>query len=459
MANNALKFYRQSSQPTDVNVGAIWFDVTNRTIQVYTATGWEPYAGKLQNAEWDTNKQKLSITKHDGSKIELDFSDMASASAMATALDKKADKTQVATDIADAKAELIGDAQNISDDNTIYGAKIYADGAIAAYHEATIVPALLSATTQLNEKSEGHVHVSMTYGGDGNYVYDISENDIASAQDLSGVDKRVENIEKLISEDGDETINNLNEVIAYFNGVKETETGAGLLTTVAGHTSAIEQINKDIEAVETGLGEAFAAVNEYTVNGYTIVGNPVLNGADIKLDGYAAGTAAPLAATDTINAALGKLEARVDAAAAGGVQSVGGKAGSITLDTDAEGEGNVKFAISEAGEISATVNVGASAAQGVNSVEGDSLVSASFASNKVSVAATEALTGAVALANSAVQGASGDDYVSASVSGKNVTVAANMQAMASASATSKGLAEASDVKAYVDNALCWVEFE
>lgn len=297
-----------------------------------------------------------------------------------------------------------------------------------------------AAKTVVDVKDTGHVTVAVNNGDNGESVVTITESDIASAQDLSGVDKRVENIEKLISEDGDETINNLNEVIAYFNGVKETETGAGLLTTVAGHTSAIEQINKDIEAVETGLGEAFATVNDYTVNGHTIVGNPVLNGADIKLDGYTAGTAAPLAATDTINAALGKLEARVDAAAAGGVQSVGGKAGSITLDTDATGEGNVKFAISEAGEISATVNVGATAAQG-------------------------------AKADTAIQVVDGTGFVSACAGIVDNSVEISVSAFdcpdagresefyTEESMTNDTLITAAAAKGYTDYALSWVEFE
>jgi len=59
-----------------------------------------------------------------------------------------------------------------------------------------------------------------------------------------------------------------------------------------------------------------AAIKAYTVNGKAINTNPVLNGADILATGYAAGTAADVAATDNLNQAIAKVEARAKEAAA-----------------------------------------------------------------------------------------------------------------------------------------------
>ena len=56
-----------------------------------------------------------------------------------------------------------------------------------------------------------------------------------------------------------------------------------------------------------------------------------------------------------------------------------------------------------------------------------------------------------AKADSAIQSAEGDEYVSAEAASNKITVAAKMQAVATASTTSKGIAEAYDVKSYVDN--------
>lgn len=78
--NNALKFYRKSTAPLNVAAGAIWFNTTNKTIQIYTDTGWETYTGNINDATWENNI--LTITKHDGTPIVLNFSDMASATVM-----------------------------------------------------------------------------------------------------------------------------------------------------------------------------------------------------------------------------------------------------------------------------------------------------------------------------------------------------------------------------------------
>lgn len=76
-----LKFYRKNVAPTEgLAAGAIWFNTTNKTIQIYTGTGWETYTGNINDATWENNI--LTITKHDGTPIVLNFSDMASATVM-----------------------------------------------------------------------------------------------------------------------------------------------------------------------------------------------------------------------------------------------------------------------------------------------------------------------------------------------------------------------------------------
>ena len=79
-----LKFYKldaNASMPESGLVkGAIYFVPKEGVIRVATSTtASEPYGGKLQNAIWDQSKLKLTITKYDGSSLELDFSDMASS--------------------------------------------------------------------------------------------------------------------------------------------------------------------------------------------------------------------------------------------------------------------------------------------------------------------------------------------------------------------------------------------
>lgn len=74
---------------------------------------------------------------------------------------------------------------------------------------------------------------------------------------------------------------------------------------------AAEQNAKDYaDSADTELKEI---IDAYTVNGYAISGSPVLNGADIKLDGYTkAITTAAIGTGDTVNVALGKLEKAIE---------------------------------------------------------------------------------------------------------------------------------------------------
>ena len=48
--NNALKFYRKSTAPSNVASGAIWFNTSNSTINVYTGSAWETYTGNINDA-------------------------------------------------------------------------------------------------------------------------------------------------------------------------------------------------------------------------------------------------------------------------------------------------------------------------------------------------------------------------------------------------------------------------
>lgn len=81
----------------------------------------------------------------------------------------------------------------------------------------------------------------------------------------------------------------------------------------AGDTIA-EAIGKVEKKADDNATE-IAAIKAYTVNGKAINTNPVLNGADILATGYAAGTAEDVAATDNLNQAIAKVEARAKDAA------------------------------------------------------------------------------------------------------------------------------------------------
>lgn len=71
-------------------------------------------------------------------------------------------------------------------------------------------------------------------------------------------------------------------------------------------TGAITGSASNITSAITNLD---SAINSYTINGFNIVNNPILDGADIRLTGYSQpSSTSAISASDTINAALGKLE-------------------------------------------------------------------------------------------------------------------------------------------------------
>lgn len=73
---------------------------------------------------------------------------------------------------------------------------------------------------------------------------------------------------------------------------------------------------------------------------------------------------------------------------------------------------------------------------------------------KTVAAAIEAINTSIESKNVSAEGGT---YVTATASGNKVTVKDKIQAVSSASSSAKGLAEASDVKSYVDNAFAWEE--
>ena len=92
-----------------------------------------------------------------------------------------------------------------------------------------------------------------------------------------------------------EKFNETNEWICHY--IWETGTEGTATSTDKGLMSAADKVKLD------------TTIPNYTVNGMKISTNPVLDGADIRLTGYSKpSSTSGIAATDTINAALGKLE-------------------------------------------------------------------------------------------------------------------------------------------------------
>lgn len=151
------------------------------------------------------------------------------------------------------------------------------------------------------------------------------------------------------------------DISAVTSKVSENLDIANLSSTVSGHTAILNGTNNDgliADVAEnasdisklTGLKINNKSISTTSIgtDGKTsyIIQNVNLNGGDVVITGYTKGIASNLVATDTINQALGKLEARVDAAASGGVQTINGISGDVVIES---GETNGTISVHQSG--------------------------------------------------------------------------------------------------------------
>lgn len=264
-------------------------------------------------------------------------------------------------------------------------------------------------------------------------------------------------------------------------------------TTIATVEKATQLANAAEQAAKTHANGLKENIDAYTVNGKRLSESPVvLDGSMIAVGGTGAHKTANLDTT------VEDIYGKISEAAAGGVLSFGGQSGDITLATAGTKNGDVNLTMT--GKALSASIVGLGSAAFTESSAYDTKGAAAAVLGKSTDASTKkTVYGAIALANekatpslvdekitaagtkyaTAAQGtkadnalqsvsASGDNYITASAGAKagnsqTITVSTNVQAVSSASASAKGLAEASDVKNYVDNhvstTLAWASFE
>lgn len=554
MAN--LKFFRSATAPAAAELGAIWFDSTNKLLKVKNATDWEVYDGGRNVTDATFVDGLLTITKASGENVTLNFKDVASASETMKAFEALDTAVKKAQSTANTGVTNAATAQS-----TAEAAKTTADSKIASVTGDTTVKAETSAdhavTLSLATSNKGNVKFTQDTNG-------LSANVTIPAATVTGVaadDKVLSLTNKLVSatvglDYGDATT----EALAGKKAIKllgkkgvviseidasafikdgmiqsvafDTETkhvtitfntdagndpidvdlstlvdtykaGTGLslakdgtfsvnTTTIATVEKATTLANAAEQAAKTHANGLKETIDAYTINGKTISKSPVLDGSMIAVGGTGTHKTANLDTT------VEDIYGKISDAAAGGVLSFGGQSGDITLSTAGTKNGDVNLKMTGK-ELSASI-VGLGSAAFTETSAYDTKGAAAAVLGKSTDKSTEkTVYGAIALANekatpglvdekittagkkyaTAAQGtkadnalqsvsASGDDYITASAGAKTgnsqaITVSTKVQAVSSASASAKGLAEASDVKDYVDNhvstTLAWASFE
>lgn len=216
-----------------------------------------------------------------------------------------------------------------------------------------------------------------------------------------------------------------NASITAGTACKITYDAKGLVTAGTGLTDS------DIPTLPTskisGLDTALAGKvpTTRTVNSKPLSADVVLTGADIEAGGEHFGQ-------NPIQSVLESMDDRITDLTESRVISFSGQTGAITVDTTNVTNGQVKFSMSGK-QLKGTVN---------------GLKSAAYTESSTYAKAAQG-----AKADSAIQAVNGTaaTYIATSKSGTTVTVTSMLQPVASASSSAKGLAEASDVKAYADS--------
>lgn len=492
-----LSFQKIATVPASGLVaGRIYFETSTGMIKVATsATAVDKFGDGVKSASWDESAKTLKIINESGEEISLNLSDVASASAVTTKLAKKlnigasGDASTVQsyyglkkyTD--EAKTSAISSAKSYTDLAT--KATTTALNAVKATAEAAAPKATTYTKTEVDNK------VASAVGS----VYKMkgSVDDAAALTALTGV--VIGDVYNVVAAG---TLNG--EAFEAGSNFVAIKAGAGIQTgmwdklggtidlsayaksadvanTYATKTAVTSEISTKIGTLDKAdaavAGQVVSAVSETdgiitvsrralvaddiptlatskisgldtalngkvpttrTVNSKPLSANVVLAGADILVGGDGTYSESDL------QAAIEAIDGRITSAAASGVQSFGGQTGAITVDTANTTNGQVKFSMSSR-QLKGTVN---------------GLKSAAYTESSAYATSAQGTK-----ADSAIQAVNGTaaNYITASKNSTTVTISSTIQAVASASSSAKGLAEASDVKAYADSLMTWAEFE
>ena len=546
MATN-LSFQKIATVPASgLVVGRIYFETSTGMIKVATsATAVDKFGDGVKSASWDESAKTLKIINESGEEISLNLSDVASASAVTTELEKKlnigtlgdtsstqsyyglkafvgaeklsaitAAKSYTDTEIGKIPAAIVykGDGTTVTQSGT--STVTFAVGTIPQ-NKVTNLTTDLAAKATVTALNEVKATANAAAPQATTYTKEEVDNKVASA--VGSVYKMkgsVDNATALTALTGVVigdvynvvTAGTLNgEAFEAGSNFVATKAGAGSQTgmwdklggtidlsayaksadvanTYATKTAVTSEISTKIGTLDKAdipvTGQVVSAVSETdgiitvsrralvaddiptlatskisgldtalngkvpttrTVNSKPLSANVVLAGADILVGGDGTYSESDL------QAAIEAMDDRITSAAASGVQSFGGQTGAITVDTANTTNGQVKFSMSSK-QLKGTVNGLKSAAY---------TESSAYATSAQGTKADSAIQ--------VVNGTADTTYIATSKSGTTVTVTSILQAVASASSSAKGLAEASDVKAYVDStvnsALTWAEFE
>lgn len=391
---------------SDLTTGKIYFETSTGLIKVAkSTTEVDVFGGNIKDATYSDNI--LTITKTDGSNITLNFSDIASASGVMavfneikttalksvegsttadgsnvtvtlknTTLDDKAqNKTftiPVATESVQgtttwAKIKELAKAEAETVAGSVYkvkGTKATIDEVLAV-EDATIgdVYNVTAAFTLNSQKYPAGTNVVFVGPGE------EGEPDPSAQAQWDALGGTIDLTPYETTEHAAATYATKEALTAVEDKADANTTAIGVLNGEEGSEGSVAYTAKDIvdrEIAALDLSNTYeakgaaegikATIDAYTVNGIAISTNPTLTGDNVKLsESYIAidEYTVPVIG-DKLDTAIAKLAKGIEDASAGGVQSIGGATGAITLKAGGESNGDINLSISGK-ELQATI--------------------------------------------------------------------------------------------------------
>ena len=306
----------------------------------------------------------------------------------------------------------------------------------------------------------------------GSVLYLIKEaktelNNTISAVDtkVDGVDTRVAAIETLINASGDEDsiINTVSEVLAWFAGMQESDRGAQLIADVAANKTAIGTKAVEGGAAATGLYKEIEDAKAAAIAANTAA----IEALDVTDTAEAGKYVSAVSQTDrkitVTREALPTLSVKT-----GSENYVGVDNHEVEIKTSALGEVGITFKDGTWTAGTATSETGlATAADVATEIANDELVIAAALNDheaRIQTAEADITTAKADIAalkaedkvHTTVADNTGNYVkVSTNASSKVVTVAEHVVTLANATASNTGIADANDVKTYIDTYDFW----
>ena len=126
MANTTnLSFSKLTTVPSlNLIPGRIYFETSTGLIKIAKSETATDVFGGVRDAHWDEETKHLTITNANGTVIDLDLSDVASATEVASALSQKADTSYVNTELNKKVDKVVGKQLSTEDYTTTEKTKL-----------------------------------------------------------------------------------------------------------------------------------------------------------------------------------------------------------------------------------------------------------------------------------------------------------------------------------------------